>query len=200
MIKVIPQKDFVRKPWKNGLGETCELAINDGGTVNHFDWRLSLATISESGEFSTFPETRRDLFLVAGKGMYLKHRLAGVQRHDTLVNLFDGAVFDGNSQTVSTLIDGPVQALNLMTRKNEYNVECHYYKGGSTVSIAHTEYSKDEAFFIYAATNEKQEMLTMTTVCKHQVDFQRGDLLLLTDRQPMTVKGSNFIVIVLTKV
>ena len=52
MINIIAPKQFKTVAWKNGLGETTELAINRGGTLNSFDWRLSMASVVEDGVFS----------------------------------------------------------------------------------------------------------------------------------------------------
>ena len=61
--------DYVRQPWKNGKGETVELARadRDGGLL----WRLSMATVAEDGPFSIFPGIERNLTVLQGAGFRL---------------------------------------------------------------------------------------------------------------------------------
>lgn len=45
-----------RMPWKNGRGETTEIAVwPEGAGLQDFGWRLSMAGVSEHGAFSAFP-------------------------------------------------------------------------------------------------------------------------------------------------
>jgi len=57
MLTIISPQQFKQIPWKNGKGTTTELAISDGGTLDHFAWRLSIASVVEDGEFSDFSPT-----------------------------------------------------------------------------------------------------------------------------------------------
>jgi environmental stress-induced protein Ves len=43
-------------PWKNGGGETTEIAVfPDGAGLSDFDWRVSMARVDGDGPFSSFP-------------------------------------------------------------------------------------------------------------------------------------------------
>lgn len=61
--------DYTRQPWKNGKGETIELARldRDGALL----WRLSMATVAEDGPFSLFPGIERNLTVLTGPGFRL---------------------------------------------------------------------------------------------------------------------------------
>ena len=61
--------DYTRQPWKNGKGETVELARadRDGALL----WRLSMATVAEDGPFSIFPGIERNLTVLDGPGFRL---------------------------------------------------------------------------------------------------------------------------------
>ena len=61
--------DYTRQPWKNGKGETIELARldRDGALL----WRLSMATVAEDGPFSVFPGIERNLTVLTGPGFRL---------------------------------------------------------------------------------------------------------------------------------
>jgi len=61
--------DYTTQPWKNGKGVTVELARadRDGAML----WRLSVATVSEDGPFSVFPDIERNLTVISGNGFRL---------------------------------------------------------------------------------------------------------------------------------
>jgi len=61
LITIISPQQFKKTPWKNGKGETTELAISEGGTLENFDWRLSIASVTEDGAFSYFTGYCRNL-------------------------------------------------------------------------------------------------------------------------------------------
>ena len=70
-INIISPEQYKTIPWKNGLGETTELAINEGGDVTNFDWRLSIARVTKDGFFSDFSNYSRNLILISCKGLRL---------------------------------------------------------------------------------------------------------------------------------
>ena len=42
-------------PWRNGGGVTREILASGGSGSDGFDWRISIADVSEPGPFSAFP-------------------------------------------------------------------------------------------------------------------------------------------------
>ena len=52
--------DAVERPWRNGGGVTRELASSPEG-VDDFDWRVSIAEVTASGDFSRFPGVDRTI-------------------------------------------------------------------------------------------------------------------------------------------
>lgn len=68
-MKRLTPADYIRQPWKNGKGETVELARadRDGAML----WRLSIATVAEDGPFSIFPDIDRNLTVLDGPGFRL---------------------------------------------------------------------------------------------------------------------------------
>ncbi|MDP1908248.1 MAG: HutD family protein, partial [Hyphomicrobium sp.] len=43
-MRILRAKDYRRMPWKNGGGETTEIAISpEGAALDSFDWRVSMA-------------------------------------------------------------------------------------------------------------------------------------------------------------
>jgi environmental stress-induced protein Ves len=72
MTQLIQYASLRPAPWKNGGGSTTEIAVSPAGAgFDEFDWRISLATISQSGPFSSFPGIDRSLALVGGDGVLL---------------------------------------------------------------------------------------------------------------------------------
>ncbi len=66
-MRMIRSSDYRRMPWKNGGGETVEIAIAPAGaSLDAFDWRISMACVASSGPFSRLPGIDRTLAVLAG--------------------------------------------------------------------------------------------------------------------------------------
>lgn len=107
-------RDFRSMPWKNGQGITHEIAREPAG-VENFLWRLSLAEVAASGDFSLFPGYDRTIALIAGEGMELDFDEAPAKRLDRLLEPFD---FRGEWHCRSRLLGGPCRDLNLMVDRS----------------------------------------------------------------------------------
>ena len=104
-----------RRPWKNGGGETRELAVAPPGAgLDDFDWRISCAQVAAGGPFSAFAGVDRSLALLDGAGLRL-------ECSDGATHLLsaDSAplAFAGELAVSATLPGGPVGDFNLMTRR-----------------------------------------------------------------------------------
>jgi environmental stress-induced protein Ves len=110
---LIPPEKFQQHPWKNGLGVTIELLRSDNG-LEEFDWRLSIATVTQDGLFSDFTGLRRQLLLLEGNGIELDFNQ---DQKIVLNHRFEMAAFDGGWPTEARLLDGAIQDFNVMTRK-----------------------------------------------------------------------------------
>jgi uncharacterized protein len=102
--------------WKNGRGETAEIAISpEAAALEHFDWRVSMARIEAAGPFSAFPGIDRTLTVLDGPGL----RLA-VDGHPVVELTPQSAPFPfaGDSTAAATLLAGAVTDLNVMTRRD----------------------------------------------------------------------------------
>jgi environmental stress-induced protein Ves len=106
---------YRRMPWKNGGGETVEIAISpEGATVSDFDWRISMATVAADGPFSIFPEIDRTLSILQGHGMALT---IDSRAPVLLTQESDPLAFPADVPVSATLADGPITDLNVMTRR-----------------------------------------------------------------------------------
>ena len=97
-------------PWANGRGTTLEIAAFP--TPDAWTWRLSLATVTCDGPFSTLDGVDRHIAVAQGAGMVL--RVDDVEHH---LGTYESLSFPGDAETICTLIDGPQRDLNLMVRR-----------------------------------------------------------------------------------
>ena len=103
-------------PWMNGGGETIEIAVwPQGAGLASFDWRVSMARVTQPGPFSSFTGVDRTLAILDGAGL----TLAVAGRHPVeLTAASPGYTFPADLPVTATLADGPVLALNAMTRRD----------------------------------------------------------------------------------
>lgn len=136
MATIISPDHFRKVPWKNGKGETIELAINPGGSLSGFEWRLSMADVVEDGAFSDFTGYQRNLVLIKGNGIELIHDQGNVVR---LENVLDSVTFDGGRRTVGKLIKGPITDFNVMTNQRSIKCEVKTFSEWQQVSLIYGE-------------------------------------------------------------
>lgn len=131
-MRIVRAADYRRMPWKNGGGSTTEVAIAPAtATLDTFDWRISMAHVAAPGPFSRFPGIDRTLAVIAGAGIHLT--VAGAT-----VMLDRGApphFFPGDIDTAATLIDGPIDDLNVMSRRARYDHRMTRHRTGETVTL-----------------------------------------------------------------
>lgn len=117
MPLLLSKENHLVTPWKNGGGTTTEIAIAPtGATLDNFDWRISLATIAQSGAFSSFPDIDRTLTLVEGAGVALQIDGQPVDlsvEHPTVV-------FAGEAAVHATVAGGATTDFNVMSRRSRY--------------------------------------------------------------------------------
>lgn len=115
MAVILSAADRRRIPWKNGGGEAEDIASHppDADWIT-MEWRVSRAWITASGPFSVFPGIDRTFLVADGDGVELSPAGAPV-RLDPDAPPF---AFPGDVATDCRLLDGPVVALNVMTRRD----------------------------------------------------------------------------------
>ena len=188
MINIIPPSRFKTIPWKNGKGTTTELAISEGGTLTDFDWRLSIASVVEDGDFSDFSGYLRNLILISGRGIELSHTLAGQTRIDILDPLLSVSTFDGGSRTRGRLLDGAMTDFNLMTRSGKYQVDVQTYTEPGQVKVLPCDLC-----FIYALTGEVA--LTVPDTGLPQVIAEKHLVQIMPLTKQVILDGQQLIVI-----
>jgi uncharacterized protein len=117
-MNILRADNHKRMPWKNGRGETVEIAVfPQGATVDTFDWRVSMATVAEDGAFSIFPGIDRTLSILEGHGMELT--IEG--REEVLLTQASAPYpFPADATTTARLTDGTITDLNVMTRRGRF--------------------------------------------------------------------------------
>lgn len=114
-MKHLRAADHRRMPWKNGGGETAEIAVHPAGAdLAAFDWRVSMATIASDGPFSLFPGIDRTLAVLSGAGIRLDVAGFAGQR---LTPESPPLAFPADAPAGASLIAGPITDLNVMTRR-----------------------------------------------------------------------------------
>jgi uncharacterized protein len=117
-MEVIRAADYRRMRWKNGLGETAEIAIAPpGAALDRFAWRVSMACVEAAGPFSAFPGIDRTLTVLAGAGFRLA--VAGLAAVE-LTPVSAPFSFPGDRSASATLLGAAVTDLNVMTRREDW--------------------------------------------------------------------------------
>lgn len=112
--------DLTPQRWRNGGGSTVEIARSgttaDPGSAGDpasgpgWDWRISVAEVSQEGPFSAFVDCDRILTVIDGEFMLLT--VDGVEQGLQKYRPFR---FDGGAEASATLPEGPIRDLNLIT-------------------------------------------------------------------------------------
>lgn len=112
---ILKAADHRHMPWKNGGGETTEIAIfPTDADLAAFGWRVSMATVASDGPFSIFPGIDRTLSILQGDGMELD--IAG-RSPVILTQASEPLSFPADAATTARLISGTIVDLNIMTRR-----------------------------------------------------------------------------------
>ncbi|RQP06510.1 MAG: HutD family protein [Paracoccus sp. BP8] len=116
--RILKAADHRRMPWKNGRGETVEIAVYpEGAGLADFGWRVSMAGVTEDGDFSLFPQIDRTLAVLAGEGIELQVQGQPTQR---LTPEAEPLAFPADMPTSARLLAGPITDLNVMTRRGAF--------------------------------------------------------------------------------
>lgn len=117
-MKILHAGDYRRMPWKNGKGETVEIAVfPPQASVSDFDWRISMASVASDGPFSVFEGIERTLSVLSGEGieLFVQGETPVALRQDTRPH-----AFAADAPTAATLLSGPITDLNVMTRRGRF--------------------------------------------------------------------------------
>lgn len=136
-MNVLRAASYRRMPWKNGGGETSEIAASPpGATLDTLDWRISMAIVAQDGPFSIFPGIDRTLCILEGHGMQLDFGEDGGKR--TITRDTTPFHFPADLPVQARLLDGAITDLNVMSRRGRYrqSVDRLVIDGHLTLDIA----------------------------------------------------------------
>lgn len=131
MIQHRKPADYVHMPWKNGAGSTTELAIFPAdATMDDFAWRISCATVAQSGAFSKFDGIDRSILIRSGQGLRLNSTCITPDSKPYR--------FKGETPITAELLDGTVLDFNVMTRRATHSHELmvHPINGNALIQAA----------------------------------------------------------------
>lgn len=115
-MKQIRRTDLTAQPWKNGGGQTWEIAAYPKGAgFDDMLWRLSMAEVATDGPFSAFAGIDRTLTVLAG-AMTLEFAQGGAVAMDAST---PPLAFPGEA-AVSAQLAAPVLDFNVMTRRGTH--------------------------------------------------------------------------------
>jgi len=120
-------------PWKNGGGSTREIVCRpQGAGMADFDWRVSIATIAQSGPFSAFAGVDRVIMLLDGDGVQLR---ASSGLDHRLATPYAPLAFQGDVVLDCTLLGGTSTDFNLMTRRGALRAEVQVLRAATNLPV-----------------------------------------------------------------
>jgi environmental stress-induced protein Ves len=142
-FRKIGSSEFKSMPWKNGQGTTTEIAIYpDNANLSAFQWRLSSASMSASGPFSSFAGYERLLVVLPGAPnqslVTLSHTNKGSSDapHSALLPVMQPYWFCGDWQTTCELSKAPTaEALSTVHDFNVIWSSASYTAHVETISL-----------------------------------------------------------------
>lgn len=130
-MRIIRAAECLVMPWKNGGGTTTEIAVApDGASLNDFDWRISMAHVGQDGPFSSFPGIDRTLSVLNGAGITLAF---GDGERVRLDRASAPHFFAADRAVDGLLVDGPIDDLNVMSRRGHWTHGVERLHGARTL-------------------------------------------------------------------
>jgi hypothetical protein len=134
-MRILKAHDFKRMPWKNGGGETVEIAAYPpSSTLEAFHWRVSMSAMVKDGRFSRYPGVDRSIALLDGDTIALA--LDGAQKC-TVSPGSAPLTFAGESAAFGCLLGRPATDFNVMTRREHYQHRLHWREWQGELALEH---------------------------------------------------------------
>jgi uncharacterized protein len=170
---VVHVTDVPSRPWRNGAGRTT-LLHSHTSSVDRSEpaWTLSLASLDEPADFSTFEGYDRH-FMVAGHNAVE----LDVGGHRRTVAYTEVASFPGEEQVRVDTRNGASSAVNLMVRRSDYH--------GVLTSCSLEDECVIDPRRVSALVLLSGELRVEGTILT-----TRGDTVLIGDR-PLTIAGNS---------
>jgi environmental stress-induced protein Ves len=150
-VRILRSADYPPLPWKNGRGVGRQIAVSPAGSdYASLDWQVSRTAITGDTPFSKLAGIDRQLMLLSGNGVILRARgtaegIGFEQRIDRPLTPF---AFRGDWDVDCALVDGPVEVLNVMTRRGRAGARIEI-RAVTTPALARK--AAGETLVVYAA-------------------------------------------------
>ena len=148
MLHRFNRASLAPSPWKNGGGITYEIA-RCAGKQTDFDWRVSIAQISQSGAFSQFMGVDRTIILLDGAEVRLQSKsVSGTHFLETTLQPLSPFAFAGEAQidcevlsndTANSQNSGDFNTshdFNVMTRRGVCHAEVQITRAAASLTSA----------------------------------------------------------------
>lgn len=177
MIEHLTLHHYQKMLWKNGLGFTYEIACSPQDHTDDFDWRISMADVKNDSEFSFFKGKQRIISVLSGAGMHLSlAQSTHSQSHDVNVLPRTLFAFDGEQPVSCKLLNGPIQDLNLIYRKDRVQPRIQWINDTATQVIL----SSARMLFIFNMAEN-----AVIEIAQRQYDLTTFDCLKITNSDPI---------------
>ncbi|MGO1120470.1 HutD/Ves family protein [Rhodovibrionaceae bacterium A322] len=154
-MQLIKFENYQRMAWRNGGGQTAEIASDRVPPLSTddpaaFDWRVSLAEVGRDGPYSDFSGYTRILTLVSGGGTLLTDPQGQRLRID---QLYSPQTFSGDLAYDGQLLAGPIRNFNLIYRPDR--LQARVARLDLTDSLLLPEKRPSESQLLFAAQTDK---------------------------------------------
>jgi environmental stress-induced protein Ves len=177
-MHILRAEKYRRMRWKNGGGETAEIAVfPDGAGLDDFGWRVSMATVEAGGPFSVFADVDRTLSILDGEGMVLDIEGQGPV---TLTGASAPYSFPADAATGAELVGGPITDLNVMTRRALYRHKVGMRELDGPIEIS----AEGVVALLFCRSGDM-----LVGVGGQQEKLGRFDAAILSEPRPLRVEG-----------
>lgn len=189
LFSVVPQSDYLRMPWKNGLGETLEIAVRREN--DEVLYRVSQAAVVEDGAFSDFSGMHRTLVLLKGNGMLLSHKNAQKEYQHNLEQVLSVAYFAGGDSTYATLSNGAIEDLNIMVREGKAGSDVQAIFSPASFDVSRDSHTLFTGFY----ANSDCVLALDFASGRHTIKLQNQSILLLNHIAKVTLENGSGVAI-----
>jgi len=150
-VRILRSRDYPALPWKNGRGVARRIAVHPAeADYDRLDWQVSRPRIEGDTAFSKLAGLDRQFMLVSGKALTLRIRSAEdrVDFEQRIERPLEPFAFRGDWDVDCALAGGPVEVLNVMTRRGRAAARIEVREAGAPALVRK---AAGETLVVYAA-------------------------------------------------
>jgi uncharacterized protein len=126
---------YRRERWRNGGGWTREIMRQTAVGSDTWDWRLSIAEVEKTGDFSVFPLVDRALVLLEGAGMTMTSKVDDDLDALSVSAPGEMVFFPGERLLHAHLHAGPTRDYNVMWRRDRVSTTVQHVVLQETIEL-----------------------------------------------------------------